>query len=63
MSEVPLHIPNTDHSPHASEHAHMCGVVERVQAAALEATQGQMDGFFSQLHYECHLEEVAFVGD
>jgi len=27
-----------------------------------EATQGQMDGFFSQLTYECHLEEVASVG-
>ena len=31
--------------------------------AALEATQGQMDGFFSQLSYKCHLEEVASVGD
>ena len=30
---------------------------------ALEATQGQMDGFFSQLPYKCHLEEVASVGD
>ena len=29
----------------------------------LEATQGQMDGFFSQLPYKCHLEEVASVGD
>jgi len=31
--------------------------------AALEATQGQMDGFFSQLPYKCHLEEVASAGD
>ena len=31
--------------------------------AALEATQGQMDGFFSPLPYECHLEEMASVGD
>ena len=31
--------------------------------AALEATQGQMDGLFSQLPYKCHLEEVASVGD
>jgi len=30
---------------------------------ALEATQGQMDGFLSQLPYKCHLEEVASVGD
>jgi len=29
----------------------------------LEATQGQMDGFFSQLTFTCHLEEVASVGD
>ena len=26
-------------------------------------TQGQMDGFFSQLQYKCHVEEVASVGD
>ena len=31
--------------------------------AALEATQGQMDGFFSQLPYKCHIEELAPVGD
>ena len=30
---------------------------------ALEATQGQMDGFFGQLPNKCHLEEVASVGD
>ena len=30
---------------------------------ALEATQGQMDGFFTQLPYKCRLEEVASVGD
>ena len=34
-----------------------------VSVPALEATQGQMDGFFSQLPYKCHLEEVACVGD
>jgi hypothetical protein len=32
-------------------------------APALEATQGQMDGFFSQLLYKCHLQESASVGD
>ena len=26
--------------------------------SALEATQGPMDGLFSQLPYKCHLEEV-----
>ena len=31
--------------------------------AALEATQGQMDGSLSQLPYKCHLEEVASVGN
>jgi len=32
-------------------------------SSALEATQGQNDGFFSQLPYKCYLEEVASVGD
>jgi len=32
-------------------------------AAALEATQGQMGSFFSQLSHKCRLEEVASVGD
>jgi len=32
-------------------------------SSALEATQGQMDDFCSQLPYKCHLEEVASVGD
>ena len=31
--------------------------------ATLEATQGKMDGFLSQLPYRCHLEEVASAGD
>jgi len=34
-----------------------------MRGAALEATQGHMHGFFSQLPYKCHLEEVASVGD
>ena len=36
---------------------------ECVAYPALEATQGQMDGFISQIPYKCHLEEVASVGD
>ena len=36
--------------------------VRGVVAAALEATQEQMDGFLSQLPYKCY-EEVASVGD
>ena len=31
--------------------------------STLEATQGQMDGSFSQLPYKCHLEEIASVRD
>ena len=31
--------------------------------AAGEATQGQIDGFFSQLPYKCHQNRVASVGD
>ena len=34
-----------------------------ISLPAVEATQGQIDGFFSQLPYKYHLEEVAFVGD
>jgi len=30
---------------------------------ALESTQGQIDGFFSQLPYKCHQNRVASVGD
>ena len=29
----------------------------------LEITQGQIDGFFSQLPYKSHLEEVVSAGD
>ena len=37
---------------------------EREQlVSALEATQGQIDGFFSQLPHKCHQNRVAFVGD
>jgi hypothetical protein len=32
-----------------------------MSAFDLEATQGQMDGFFSQLPNKCNLEEVASV--
>jgi len=31
--------------------------------SALEATQGQIDGFCSQLPYKCHQNRVASVGD
>jgi len=31
--------------------------------AALEASQGRNDSFFSQRPYKCYLEEVASVGD
>ena len=34
-----------------------------ISRSALEATQGQMDGFFSQLPYKCHQNRVASVGD
>jgi starvation-inducible outer membrane lipoprotein len=42
MSEVPLYWQTVARSAHT----------------ALEATQGQTDGFFSQLPYNCHLEEA-----
>ena len=31
--------------------------------STLEKTQGQIDGFFSQLPCKCHQNQVAFVGD
>ena len=31
--------------------------------ATLEATQGQIDGFFSQLPHKCHQNRVACVAD
>ena len=31
--------------------------------ATVEATQGQIDGFFRQLPYKCHQNRVASVGD
>ena len=31
--------------------------------STLETTQGQMDGFFSQVPLKCYLPEVASVGD
>ena len=34
-----------------------------VRMTALEATQGQIDGFLSQLLYKFHLEEAASMGD
>ena len=34
-----------------------------VVVPTLETTQGQMDGFLSQLPYKYHLEEVTSVGD
>ena len=32
-------------------------------STTLEATQGQIDGFFSQLPYKCHQNRVASGGD
>ena len=39
------------------------GGAESFVESALEATQGQIDGFFSQVPCKFHLEEVASVGD
>jgi len=36
---------------------------KRDGSAALEATQGRNNSFFSQLPYKCYLDEVASVGD
>jgi len=34
-----------------------------VRSTTLETTQGQTDGFLSQLPFKCYLPEVSFVGD
>ena len=39
------------------------GNAHRLEGSTLETTQGQMDGFFSQLPYKCHQTRVASVGD
>ena len=35
----------------------------RTPDSSLQATQGQIDGFFSQLPYRCHQDRVASLGD
>jgi len=41
----------------------MMGGYRGWRETALEATQGQMDDFFSQLTYKCHQHRMASVGD
>ena len=50
--------------PSTTGRSWQAGVEERRKkgGATLEATQGQMDDFFSQLVCKCHLPEVASVG-
>ena len=36
---------------------------KRKPKATLKTSQGQIDGFFSQLPFKCYLPEVASVGD
>ena len=45
---------------HTLESADCCGSTSC--ASSLEATQGQMDGFFGQFPYKCHQNRVASVG-
>ena len=42
---------------------HGARVVSSPLQTALETTQGQIDGFSSQLPFKCYLPEVASVGD
>jgi len=51
---VPMNYPLADYSRNSFA----------VRCTALDTTaQGQMDVFFGQLLYKCHLEEVASVGN
>ena len=56
MREVPLYAEAVDRCGWPS----FLGGHFQNLADALEATQGQIDGFFGQLPYKCHFEEVAF---
>ena len=47
----------------APESRNQGGVPPCIPYAALEATQGQIDGFFSKLPCKCHQNRVASVGD
>ena len=50
--------------PELTRRADWSNTEKKVPAlSALEATQGQRDGFFSQHPYKCHLEEVVSVED
>ena len=53
--------------PFAQGSYHMGDVATAFQGirhiSTLETTQGQIDGFCSQLPFKCYLPEVAFVGD
>ena len=50
-------------TPHRSRLSFVAYSCADPASSALEATQRQTNGFFSQLSYKCYLEEVAFVGD
>ena len=39
------------------------GLAASGNSTALETTQGQIHGFFSQIPYKCHQNRVASVGD
>jgi hypothetical protein len=41
----------------------MCLLGRNWRGSTLEATQGQMDAFCSQLAYKCHQNRVASMGD
>ena len=48
----------------ARKDACVVGVINGAKRkSVLEATQGQIDGFFSQLPFKCYPLEVASVGD
>ena len=59
MSEVPLYMPPSGRSLEVRS----CTAPPCVGRTALEATQGQMDGFFRQRPHKYHPEEEASVGD
>ena len=69
MGETPLYLetPSPAYSPHPArplpETAPAHDQPPSLSLSTLETTQGQIDGFFSQLLFKCYLPEVASVGD
>ena len=60
---IPTRPPGVHATPRRTRGVRPDREVVQLPPTTQEATQGQLDAFFSQLLYKFHLEEVASVGD